>query len=271
MDASALGIGGRRIARSSRLAASVARVLVAVVGLLVFHYLLNDYLFHRKIWPVVHPILGLSAAVLAENPWIDLFAGHAWALALTLLALRLLGGSGWLRWSGLTVTSIRESLRLSWPVCLAWIDLISAFFGLLYVLPGNAPTFAYPLTALNVGGWLAFEWLFAGTIEEIKYRGLYQSVVGRYWTGAVRLGGIELPIGGLVAAALFGLAHVQFSYSPFGVASANVPQIAIWLVLAVWFSVVRRRTGSLVGPVLVHNFCNGFAQSLLFGLAYLLA
>jgi membrane protease YdiL (CAAX protease family) len=73
----------------------------------------------------------------------------------------------------------------------------------------------------------------------------------------VRLLGIQVGWGGILSCVLFGLAHAfgyshgAFSFDPLTMALTGGPAlIAVWL---------RERTGSIVLPVLVHNFANSIS------------
>ena len=78
--------------------------------------------------------------------------------------------------------------------------------------------------------------------------------LGRAFTRRVGLLGVEWGWGALLSCALFGLAHAfgykhgRFAFDPLTMALTALPSlIAVWL---------RLRTGSLVTPVLLHNFGN---------------
>ena len=93
-----------------------------------------------------------------------------------------------------------------------------------------------------------------GLEEEPFYRGTLLLALDRAFTGRVRWLGVDWGWGAVLSCALFGMAHAfgyedgHFSLDPMIMALTALPSF-----LAVW---LRLRTGSLVLPVLLHNFGN---------------
>jgi membrane protease YdiL (CAAX protease family) len=61
-----------------------------------------------------------------------------------------------------------------------------------------------------------------------------------------------VPLAGLLAAAVFTLAHVSFRSM-----SADPRQLLLAFVLGIYYAVAYHRTGSLLAPVLAHNLVDG--------------
>ena len=104
---------------------------------------------------------------------------------------------------------------------------------------------------------VAFQLTMPGLEEEPFYRGVLLFALDRAFTGRVRFLGVDWGWGALLSCLLFGLAHSfgfsdgQFSFDPMIMALTAIPSL-----LAVW---LRLRTGSLLLPILAHNFGNSIS------------
>lgn len=170
-----------------------------------------------------------------ERNWM----GMLLALAAT-LAIAALPMFGWRR-VGVTLHQRAGSLWSAIPVAL----LYCAFFlAIALAFPADAPT----------GEDVAFQLTMPGMYEEPFYRGILLFALDRAFTGRVRFLGVDWGWGAVLSCFAFGLAHALsysdggFSFDPLYMALTALPSfIAVWL---------RYRTGSLVLPVLLHNFGN---------------
>jgi membrane protease YdiL (CAAX protease family) len=93
-----------------------------------------------------------------------------------------------------------------------------------------------------------------GFEEELFYRGVLLFALDQAFRGRIRFLGVEWGWGAVLSCALFGLAHAfsysdgSFAFDPLTMALTALPSlIAVWL---------RVRTGSVVLPVVLHNFGN---------------
>lgn len=169
--------------------------------------------------------------------------GKLLALAAT-LAIAALPFLGW-RASGLTLVQKAGSLRASIPVALLYCGF---FFALALIFPSEGAS----------SETIAFQLTMPGLEEEPFYRGLLLLALDRAFTGRVRFLGVDWGWGALLSCALFGLAHAfgygvaGFSFDPMVMALTAVPSL-----LAVW---LRLRSGSLVLPILLHNFGNAITM-----------
>lgn len=172
--------------------------------------------------------------------------GKALALAATLIVASF-PAFGWRR-SGLVLAQARGSLKVCIPVALLYCLF---FVAMAHVFPDHDPaspeTFAYQLT-------------MPGLEEEPFYRGVLLLALDRAFTARVKVLGVEWGWGAVLSCALFGLVHAlgfshgQFSFDPLTMALAALPSfVAVWL---------RLRAGSLVLPVLLHNFGNSISMFL---------
>lgn len=147
---------------------------------------------------------------------------------------------GWRR-TGLTLRQESGSWRSSLPVAL----LYAAFFvAIAFAFDNGTPSRED----------IAFQATMPGIEEEIFYRGVLLYALDRAFVGRWRWLGVEWGWSALITSALFGLAHA-FSYGAdgFAIDPMTMALTALPSLLAVW---LRLRTGSLLLPVLMHNFGN---------------
>lgn len=165
--------------------------------------------------------------------------GKVLALAGT-LAIASLPWFGWRR-VGLTLVQRARSLKAAVPVA----ALYCAFFLLMALLfPSDPPS----------GEDVAFQLTMPGLEEEPFYRGILLFALDQGFRGRARFLGVAWGWGAVLSCFAFGVAHAfgysggVFSFDPMIMALTALPSfIAVWL---------RYRTGSLVLPVVLHNFGN---------------
>lgn len=168
--------------------------------------------------------------------------GKLLALCVT-VAIAALPAFGWSR-SGFTLSQEAGSLKASIPV----VVLYCAFFVVIaLVFPGGKAS------AEDV----AFQLTMPGFEEEPFYRGILLLALDRSFTGRVRFLGVDWGWGALLSCALFGMAHAfGFSDGRFTFDAMTMALTALPSLIAVW---LRLRTGSLLFPILLHNFGNAFS------------
>jgi len=204
------------------------RWLLAAAGLV----LLNDALLTRA--------YGLLPDLLPGAAWN--WQGKILALAATLIVAAL-PAFGW-RPAGLTLAQAPGSLKSCVPVAIAYCLF---FVVIALAFPSDS---ASPET-------IAFQLSMPGLEEEMFYRGLLLLALDRAFAGRVHLLGVDWGWGAILSCALFGLAHAfgygkdGFSFDAMTMALTAVPSL-----LAVW---LRLRTGSVLLPVLLHNFGNSIS------------
>lgn len=127
--------------------------------------------------------------------------------------------------------------------------LVAGLYALLFV--GLALAFPNEQATSET---IAFQLTMPGLEEEAFYRGLLLLALDRAFTGRARLLGVDWSWGAALSCVLFGLAHAfgiskgEVSFEPLSFALTAGPSL-----IAVW---VRLRTGSILLPVLMHNFGN---------------
>ena len=168
--------------------------------------------------------------------------GKLLALAAT-LAVAALPMFGWRR-VGLTLKQAPGSLKAALPV----LALYCAFFlGIAVAFSGG------PMSSEEI----AFQLTMPGLEEEPFYRGILLFALYQAFAGRVRFLGVEWGWGAILSCLLFGMAHAfgfsdgQFAFDPFVMAMTAIPSlIGVWLML---------RTGSLLLPIVMHNFGNAIS------------
>lgn len=177
------------------------------------------------------------------------FIGGAWNWQGKLLALgatlfiAALPAFGWAN-CGMRIVQQPGSLKAAIPVAV------------LYCVFFLALALAFPSEQENAEE-IAFQLTMPGIEEELFYRGLLLLALERAFTGRWRFAGVDWGWGALLSSALFGLAHAfSFSNGSFSFDAITMALTAIPALLAVW---LRLRTGSLLLPVLLHNFGNSLS------------
>lgn len=168
--------------------------------------------------------------------------GKLLALAAT-LGIAALPAFGFRR-VGLTTAQEPGSSKVALPVA----ALYCAFFIVIALAFSSGP---------SSGEEVAFQLTMPGLEEEPFYRGILLFALDQAFSGRKRFLGVDWGWGAVLSCFLFGLAHAfgfrhgSFSFDPMTMALTAIPSfIAVWL---------RLRTGSLLLPVLLHNFGNSFS------------
>jgi len=231
---------------------------LATIGL-AFVVLIPDAMVH--VW--VSKRIGMDRAM--AMPWIALFLDH---LVMTLVALILIAllSKGRMGEYGLQTPRGKSyvAAAIGWGI----------FFGVLMTVADYLPSLLahkppenYPLTPVNITGWLIFEFFYVGFTEEIPFRGLLQTFLMQRTTGRIRVGSYDMHAAGVVLAVLFALAHVgNFWVRPFWAALAQqFYAIALGILYAYW----REKSGSLTAAIIGHNVSDGVEFSIVLFLEWL--
>lgn len=163
--------------------------------------------------------------------------GKALAAALSLGVAALLG----FRRSGVTLRQYRSGWR---GALILSAVLVALFLGLALYFPGQ------PADADT----LAFQMTMPGLDEELFYRGVLLMMLNEAFGRPLSVLGAPMGWGALVSSTAFGLTHALgyadggFSFDAMAMALTGGPAL-----LLVW---IREKTGSVVLPILLHNFGN---------------
>lgn len=116
--------------------------------------------------------------------------------------------------------------------------------------------------SLKVVSTVAWQFLFSGFGEEIRFRGYYQSRVneefGRPWS----LMGVAFGPGLLVSSALFALSHAFNTFNPF---RGRLEPAWGWALFTffggLFFGLIREKTGSVVAPGVAHGLPDAVGEA----------
>lgn len=235
---------------------SAAVTVVAVIAMLLVIFFFGGLFRHfaeRR----------LPMDTIMPMPWTLYFPGHAGQLVGALICIAVVS-RGRFREFGL-----RPPTGPSYVFpAIAW----GMFFGLLMTVVDYLPNLLQhqapelPLTRANVAGWLSFEALWAGTVEEIAFRGLLLTFLMRRFNARVRLAGYDMHAAGVIIAGLFALAHLHSFWTRplFEAAGQQLYAFALAILYAYWYE----KSGSLLAPIVGHNLGNTVEYVLAFGMVY---
>jgi len=169
---------------------------------------------------------------------------------------------------GFNMNDWRRSLRIFFWFCL--IYLVPVFFvnALPNIINGEPPSFNYPLNVKNVTCRLSYMYLLTGTGEEPLFRGFAIVVLSQSWKRVFKVWRVEISAAGLIATALFMIAHIRFTVVPFEITFISWPQQVWALGLGLYYAIVFQKTKSLLCPVLSHGYSNGIIFTLLYLMAF---
>jgi membrane protease YdiL (CAAX protease family) len=106
----------------------------------------------------------------------------------------------------------------------------------------------------DVIGVITYTAIFVGPLEEIPFRGIIQTVLMRAMPQAGRLGPVTLLLGTLLAAIIFVLYHYRNVMMGGESRSQFVRLLPGRVIASLVLSLLFQNTGSLIGPILFHNF-----------------
>jgi membrane protease YdiL (CAAX protease family) len=104
---------------------------------------------------------------------------------------------------------------------------------------------------------IAFQWTMPGLDEEVFYRGVLLLAMNEAFRTRWRIFGTPIGIGGLLTSIAFGLAHaLSFENGGYAFDLMTFFVTGIPSLLLLW---MRERTGSILLPIIGHNFANGIS------------
>lgn len=166
--------------------------------------------------------------------------GKAMALALSLAVALALGA----RRVGLTLQQDRKGLPGALVLSAA---LVAVFLGLALYFPGQGTD----------ADTLAFQLTMPGLDEELFYRGVLLLMLNEAFARPLSILGAPMGWGALISSVAFGLAHaLDYSEGGFTFDALTMALTGGPALLLVW---LREKTGSLLLPVLLHNFANSIS------------
>jgi len=231
--------------------------ILAAIGILLSALVVDSAI-------IVMALRFMGKATFASTPWKALYFGHTGMLLVALFWIGFLG-----RWR------FREfGFKAPADHKYVWIAAVfGIFFGLVMTVVDYAHNIAmhmppehFSLSVTNVIGLLSFEGFYAGTVEEILFRGLLVTFLMQRMSGRIRLGGFSLHIAGVIVAVLFCLSHVaSFWTESFSAAAGQQIYAFVWAIIyAYWLE----KSGSLLPSIIGHNLGNLIEDVLAFAMAW---
>ena len=119
------------------------------------------------------------------------------------------------------------------------------------------PTLSYPLNARNFIGNFLFEFLLSGTSEEILFRAMTIPPMLFVFQAFIKKENVAWGVAIGVATLVFTLAHINFNLNPFTITQLNPTQLLTCVIFGIYYGLLLKKTGSILGPMLAHNLLNG--------------
>ena len=116
---------------------------------------------------------------------------------------------------------------------------------------------AYPLNARNFIGNFLFEILLSGTSEEILFRAMTIPPMLFVFQTFIKKENVAWGVAIGVATLVFTLAHINFNLNPFAITHLNPAQLVTCVIFGIYYGILMKKTGSILGPMLAHNLLNG--------------
>lgn len=144
-----------------------------------------------------------------------------------------------------------------------YVQRFTIFF-LVYTTIGYVITFAthsfqpfrFDMNATNIFGYLGFQLFLSGPSEELIFRafaiGLLAFVIPK------RLFKGKVSVANIIAAIIFGLAHIGISFAPFSL-SFSTFQVFYAIVLGLIYGDCFEKTKSVIYPMMLHSISNVIA------------
>jgi len=136
------------------------------------------------------------------------------------------------------------------------IGMIASF--LITLVTKSFQPFPHPLTAKNILGYLGFQLFLSGPSEELIFRAFAITMLGLVVRGRAFSGKVSLA--NIVAAVIFGLAHVSFFFAPFQV-SYSPMQVVFSVALGIFYGDCYEKSGSVFYPMIMHSIGNVLSVS----------
>ena len=121
------------------------------------------------------------------------------------------------------------------------------------ILSGAFQPFQYSLTTTNIFGQMGFQLLLSGPSEELIFRAFAITMLALFIRGRFFKG--KISCANLIAAVIFGLAHVGISFDPFSL-TYHPFQVILSIILGIVYGDCYEKTGSVLYPIILHSISN---------------
>jgi uncharacterized protein len=134
-----------------------------------------------------------------------------------------------------------------------YFSIYTAVAYLIIFLTRSFQPFGYPLTAVNITGYMSFQLLLSGPSEELIFRAFAITMLALVIKGRVLKGRVS--IANILAAVIFGLAHVGFTLAPFTL-NYSGQQVVFSIALGLFYGDCYEKSKSMYYPMIMHSFSN---------------
>ncbi len=198
-------------------------VVVCALGLLSVLIRYSSLGF-AGLWPVIFTSLPLLVAIVLNLPPTELGVAFRKPLA---------------------------DLKFFGLACLIFLPPFTAGYCIYYTLLGSQSF--VPRVPVGLGSVAAAHLLYYALPEELLFRGYMQKRLGHVFSRVFSFLKFELPLAGIICAAIFALAHV--------LSEPGFHRLLVFFPALV-FAWLRHKTGSILAATLFHAACNILAYSL---------
>lgn len=137
------------------------------------------------------------------------------------------------------------------------IFIVYTGIGFTYaILTDTFVSYDFRLNSTNVIGYLSFQLFLSGPSEELIFRAFAMTAVGLLYPK--RIIKDKLSVSNLIAAVVFGLAHMVIVFSPFRLTYSLI-QVIYAFVLGLIYGDCYEKTGSVLYPMMIHSISNVIA------------
>lgn len=200
------------------------------------------------------PVFLLQPQIASIDPngyWLAQTISMGVTLVVTLVMMKWLSPQPWAAW-GFNLRHWRMSLWATALFIPAWAPLAWGFSRLQAPPPGSTIS---PQDQVAV---LLYLFTLCSVGQEVLFRGFAIPWLRQRWDGHWGHGWLRISHAGLLSAVIFMLAHVRPSPPHF-----DMYQLAVSLALGLVYAKLFERTGSLLGPILIHSISNTSVVALL--------
>lgn len=120
-------------------------------------------------------------------------------------------------------------------------------------LTNSFKEFTYPMSATNIIGQISFQLLLSGPSEELIFRAFAMTMLATVIKGSILKGKVSLA--NIIAAVIFGLAHVSVSIAPFKI-SYSFFQVIYATALGLFYGNCYEKSRSVYYPMILHSLSN---------------
>jgi len=177
------------------------------------------------------------------------------------LSLAIMGLLGFKEQFGLTLRNVNESMVL---ILLVGLPFVALFSGGAFIFmrksksgrtAGYTPDIGWMKTSTDRIGTVAYTFTMNGLSEELLYRGLIQGYLSMNMAGFVLVGSFPMRYSTILASLIFILVHF---FSMGETKEQSIFMLPYRVIITFIVAVAFQLTGSLLAPIIIHSFSNGF-------------